>query len=60
MSVPTSTSTRTRGTHPLKAARERVPKELVGRSVEVLTAEDGIDIHHGDELVATHPLNGSR
>jgi transposase len=38
------------------SARYSVPKELVGRTVEVLTAEDGIDIHHGDELVATHPL----
>lgn len=38
------------------SARYSVPKELVGRTVEVLTAEDGIDIHHGGELVATHPL----
>ncbi len=33
-----------------------VPTELVGRSVEVLSAEGEIHIRHGDELVASHPL----
>jgi hypothetical protein len=38
------------------SARYSVPKELVGRSVEVLSAQGEIHIHHRGELVASHPL----
>ncbi len=40
------------------SARYSVPKELVGRSVEVLSAEGEIHIHDHGEVVATHPLVG--
>lgn len=38
------------------SARYSVPKELVGSSVEVVSAEGEIHIHHDAELVARHPL----
>jgi transposase len=38
------------------SARYSVPKELVGRSVEVVTADGGIEVHHRGERVASHPL----
>ncbi len=38
------------------SARYSVPKELVGRSVEVLAVDGEIHVHHGHELVAAHPL----
>ena len=38
------------------SARYSVPKELVGRSVEVVVADGEIHIHHRQELVASHPL----
>jgi len=38
------------------SARYSVPKELVGRSVEVVVAGDEIHVHHRDELVAAHPV----
>ncbi len=40
------------------SARYSVPKELVGRSVEVISAEGEIRIHDCGELVASHPLVG--
>jgi hypothetical protein len=38
------------------SARYSVPTELVGRSVEVISTEGEIHIHHGGELVAAHQL----
>lgn len=38
------------------SARYSVPKELVGRSVEVVVAGEQIHVHHRDELVAVHPV----
>ena len=38
------------------SARYSVPKELVGRSVEVLSAEGRIEIHSQGDMVASHPL----
>ncbi len=38
------------------AARYSVPKELVGRSVEVVATDGRIQVHHRGELVASHPL----
>ena len=38
------------------SARYSVPKELVGRSVEVIAGEGEIHIRLDDELVAVHPL----
>ncbi len=40
------------------SARYSVPKELVGRSVQVISAEGEIHIRSGGELVASHPLVG--
>jgi transposase len=38
------------------SARYSVPKELVGRSVEVVVADDEIHVHHRNDLVAVHPV----
>ena len=38
------------------SARYSAPKELVGRSVEVVAVDGEIQICHGGELVASHPL----
>ena len=40
------------------SARYSVPKELVGRSVQVLSADGQVHIHDHGEAVATHPLVG--
>ena len=38
------------------SARYSVPKELVGRSVEVVVGDGEVLVHHGDALVAVHPV----
>jgi hypothetical protein len=38
------------------SARYSVPKELVGRTVEVLVVGDEIQVQHRGELVAVHPV----